>query len=845
MPRILGETYSAERLYKAFKRAAARLRSRVFLETGKAIDPAVFLDEDPDHLNLFAIRGALVTGSADLFSVEEGDEGTWFNPRHDRKHATNPGYKALGGDSGYEKGAYNDTMAVIFFQNSTKKAKFFKINTERTLGGERRILIANRQFDYIVGSHTSFTKKIGRYPALQPKNLKPETSYHWNGGKPYFDDHGACNIHMGSSQGCQTFSPPIYNEYTEFMKHFGFKNLDASATQNWIDADHYDIYMYKSNEMPEFFHKWYYYSKEKKGMVLGDNTVHYTIIDRYYFVVMLYGMLLPIYKIKESSNDNLASAYGKSKNCQGNYYPITTYGWWHDGVHLDIRGNASSDDRRICAVYDGKVVAARLTRPRGSGLSSNFIILKHELERPGKSPVVFYSLYMHLEPLDFIESLASDRNNAIAKYINWIKYSYYSDDDNRTRTISDGNSIFFDTKCLNVPVFVSAGEVIGLADNGIVSIDVSTGKVNKGASDPFIHFEIFSPANAGGTVYDLLGYTGYSDLIISDNDDDILAEPVVYTRTNSDKERELEDFTQSYIQEAMADYQDQQMKLVYADLKVPVREGKVVFKGEEISKIVEDNKDYLTSAICHRGSQWVALEKNVTFGTSAQSLWAGEFALIQESIKEFKIFEGLDGKGADGIGSFLRSKEIYYYHPIRFIEIISRKIIDERMFSPDLTGETVYGAKPAASHSPQAFPQSQGQSQGQSQAQALAGFNVGYPRTTGEGSLAEITRPLPDLHSTATIDLSKIEGSSSSTSTGIAAGSTGTTATGSEAVASNRYKVIKKSGMYIRSSPRIESNNIIGVAQYGQEFTVTSIDGEWSNVGVNQWIWSAYLQKIQ
>ena len=83
-------------------------------------------------------------------------------------------------------------------------------------------------------------------------------------------------------------------------------------------------------------------------------------------------------------------------------YPANTIGQykvWHGGLHLDAT-NATP----IRAIADGIIVAYRQAQAseqyEGKPYDTSFVLIKHETESGENTPVVFYSLYMHLASRD-------------------------------------------------------------------------------------------------------------------------------------------------------------------------------------------------------------------------------------------------------------------------------------------------------------------------------------------------------------------------------------------------------------------------------------------------------------
>jgi len=75
-------------------------------------------------------------------------------------------------------------------------------------------------------------------------------------------------------------------------------------------------------------------------------------------------------------------------------YPVSLKDRWHGGIHL------KPGDAPVRAIADGEVVAYRVTSApetyKNQDFDTSFVLLKHTTETGEKTPVVFYSLYMHL-----------------------------------------------------------------------------------------------------------------------------------------------------------------------------------------------------------------------------------------------------------------------------------------------------------------------------------------------------------------------------------------------------------------------------------------------------------------
>ena len=89
---------------------------------------------------------------------------------------------------------------------------------------------------------------------------------------------------------------------------------------------------------------------------------------------------------------------------EGGWYPLGRRQNWHGGVHLHAKRGAT-----VRAMFDGRLVAGRFGRRTSDLGHSNFLVLRHDVEIP-RGPEVdpetltFFSLYMHLGPLDTARS---------------------------------------------------------------------------------------------------------------------------------------------------------------------------------------------------------------------------------------------------------------------------------------------------------------------------------------------------------------------------------------------------------------------------------------------------------
>jgi N-acetyl-anhydromuramyl-L-alanine amidase AmpD len=99
------------------------------------------------------------------------------------------------------------------------------------------------------------------------------------------------------------------------------------------------------------------------------------------------------------------------------WYPMGINQTWHGGVHIAIKKGT-----KVRAMTDGVLVAARFGKKPTRLGHNNFILLRHSINVPSKvkdqdpKKFIFYSLYMHLLPIDVTEANAND--------IDWVKEMY-------------------------------------------------------------------------------------------------------------------------------------------------------------------------------------------------------------------------------------------------------------------------------------------------------------------------------------------------------------------------------------------------------------------------------------
>ncbi len=85
---------------------------------------------------------------------------------------------------------------------------------------------------------------------------------------------------------------------------------------------------------------------------------------------------------------------------KGGTYPVGRYQNWHGGVHFFVEPGTE-----VQAMFSGTLVLAHFSADPTARGSNNFVVLRHEVPMPTRpeedeKSLRFYSLYMHLAPLD-------------------------------------------------------------------------------------------------------------------------------------------------------------------------------------------------------------------------------------------------------------------------------------------------------------------------------------------------------------------------------------------------------------------------------------------------------------
>ncbi len=376
--------------------------------------------------------------------------------------------------------------------------------------------------------------------------------------------------------------------------------------------------------------------------------VYYTLIDGAELVPEL------CFPQKKFSKQEAIRLYKDSENDTLNYYPITAYGWWHNGVHLSGKKN---DDIR--AIADGKIIYTKLSRNEGNYGSPNFILIKHELEIDDKK-VVFYSLYMHLKKVLIKKKLIE--NDEIP---DWIKRKFYG-------KVQQGKVKFFELKgrfidkeklflgnlTYTAPVRVSAGEVIGYMGKGIEHLEVKEHSTTTTKKATLLHFEIFSRTkdNEGTDIYNYLKAKPYNYFTLEDKDDDVIAEPLKEKKSNLanlyKRDKEFANYLNNELPEAFATKE---------------ASGKIILKDGEVFKFMEKYKRKFRDAVAMHISTWQAIGNKVTYVTTCfnNKLWYEHSDELKKDLTIFHLFNNKILK---------ENEKLYFYNPIRFIEILHKKL---------------------------------------------------------------------------------------------------------------------------------------------------------------------------
>jgi len=611
---------------------------------------------------------------------------------------------------GYQADSYDDTIAVAYKKDGKYLIKLYPATTERGDDEKRStytsyysvILSDSIQYEYRLG-----LKHQGKYFALKPKNSQTG-GYKWS-ARQYLCDTArsdilvdGINIHYGENKvdpttwslGCQV----IHHEHNfkDFMEFFGYKDIVKGDLLEDEEVD--------------------------KDKVKDTNNPFYTLINVDDFEKFLASIYVPIEKTINLSTEQL-DAYYNNNNESINYYPITAYGWWHNGIHLS--GNQNDE---IYAFASGKIIYVSISRESDPEYGSpNFILIEHEMTIDDQK-IQFYSMYMHLQKIEI------EINLDVSKQIpDWIKNKFYDNVNNisvgmkgvvtKTYTNTDGSrasltlfdkpdgnskrieelyigdtfevlenpqgdfvkvrtadendgylfykknsisckrlhkwaidsngqikdSIFKVPRSFSDPIDVYAGDVIGFMGEGLEHVEVINHSQTKKELKNILHFEIFSRSqhNNGNDIYEYLNQKPDSYFVIEDKDDDVIAEPsrekMKIFETLQETDPNFVDYLQNTFPEA---FQEKQSRYIFWN--------KIVLKDEEVQKYMDKFQSQFRDCVSKHISTWQAIGNKVTYFKS-----------------EPDLLEGLDAFHLFKSNNILDNNErLYFYHPIKFIEII-------------------------------------------------------------------------------------------------------------------------------------------------------------------------------
>lgn len=115
-----------------------------------------------------------------------------------------------------------------------------------------------------------------------------------------------------------------------------------------------------------------------------------------------------------SSEAELEAFVQKYVDTSQGLYPVSFKNRWHGGIHL------KPGDAPIRAIADGEVIAYRVAATpeayKQQDFDTSFVLLKHTTETGENTPVVFYSLYMHLANRRDLQ-----RNQRIKQLPDWLQ----------------------------------------------------------------------------------------------------------------------------------------------------------------------------------------------------------------------------------------------------------------------------------------------------------------------------------------------------------------------------------------------------------------------------------------
>lgn len=127
-------------------------------------------------------------------------------------------------------------------------------------------------------------------------------------------------------------------------------------------------------------------------------------------------MLKILSPIPDTTIEALRSLYRDNKS---GFYPFGANNFFHGGLHL-------YGDKPVQAIADGTIIAYRMTRKRlihtlegwkESSYSNSFVLIRHQLTPPEGDVLTFFSLYMHLLPLEDCDNEGKEQVKALGEII--------------------------------------------------------------------------------------------------------------------------------------------------------------------------------------------------------------------------------------------------------------------------------------------------------------------------------------------------------------------------------------------------------------------------------------------
>lgn len=290
--------------------------------------------------------------------------------------------------------AWDDTMFVVYKdQNGGRHVDTFYLSTEPndTKNPDHVSTLKFGMHRYYISYHhilstykplkdylANFAGKDYKYRALKPHDSgvttfldKSHDQTQDPSEKEIADNEinihygGSTNSPSGWSHGCQVLKGPTgYREFIEL-----------------VESDH-SIIGTIDNELA---------AKPAKN---GTRYVIYMLVEGTY--------LAPPAVAFPFAGKDAAAHYALNEGGTGGYFPIGSNRFWHGGIHLDV------ENEPVRAIADGDVVAYRINKKpldvtlgkETLPMSNGFVLIRHEKKTPKEQVIEFFSLYMHLLPLE-------------------------------------------------------------------------------------------------------------------------------------------------------------------------------------------------------------------------------------------------------------------------------------------------------------------------------------------------------------------------------------------------------------------------------------------------------------